>query len=24
VPKAMPATLFIRNHHGIRDWQRFL
>jgi 5-methylcytosine-specific restriction endonuclease McrA len=24
VPKAMPATMLIRNHHGIRDWQRFL
>ena len=24
VPKAVPATAFIRNHHGIRDWQKFL
>ena len=24
VPKALPATAFIRNPHGIRDWQRFL
>lgn len=24
VPRAMPATALIRNHHGIRDWQRFL
>jgi 5-methylcytosine-specific restriction endonuclease McrA len=24
VPKAMPATAFIRNHHGIRDWHKFL
>ena len=24
VPRALPATQFIRNHHGIRDWQRFL
>jgi 5-methylcytosine-specific restriction endonuclease McrA len=24
VPKAMPATAFIRNLHGIRDWQKFL
>lgn len=23
-PKAMPATLMIRNTHGIRDWARFL
>lgn len=23
-PRAMPATALIRNHHGIRDWQRFL
>jgi 5-methylcytosine-specific restriction endonuclease McrA len=24
VPKMMPATAFIRNHHGIRDWHKFL
>ena len=24
VPKAMPATAFIRNTHGIRDWHKFL
>ena len=24
VPKAMPATAFITNHHSIQDWQRFL
>lgn len=24
VPKALPATAFIRNPHGIRDWQKFL
>jgi 5-methylcytosine-specific restriction endonuclease McrA len=24
VPKALPATAFIRNQHGIRDWQMFL
>jgi 5-methylcytosine-specific restriction endonuclease McrA len=24
VPRAVPATFLIRNHHGIRDWQRFL
>ncbi len=24
VPKAMPATAFIRNPHGIRDWRMFL
>jgi 5-methylcytosine-specific restriction endonuclease McrA len=24
VPRALPATALIRNHHGIRDWQRFL
>ncbi len=24
VPKALPSTAFIRNHHGIRDWQKFL
>jgi len=24
VPRALPVTLFIRNHHGIRDWHRFL
>jgi len=24
VPRAMPASALIRNHHGIRDWQRFL
>ena len=23
-PRALPATLTIRNTHGIRDWQRFL
>jgi len=24
VPRAVPATILIRNHHDIRDWQRFL
>ena len=24
VPRALPATLMIRNLHGIHDWQRFL
>jgi len=24
VPRALPASALIRNHHGIRDWQRFL
>ncbi len=24
VPRALPASLLIRNLHGIRDWQRFL
>lgn len=24
VPKALPASAFIRNQHGIQDWQRFL
>lgn len=24
VPRALPATLLIRNLHGISDWQRFL
>ena len=24
VPRAVPAAALIRNHHGIRDWQRFL
>lgn len=24
VPKAMPATAFITNHHSIQDWLRFL
>jgi 5-methylcytosine-specific restriction endonuclease McrA len=24
VPRAMPVTALIRNHHGIKDWQRFL
>jgi len=23
-PKVLPATAFIRNPHGIRDWQKFL
>lgn len=23
-PRALPASALIRNHHGIRDWQRFL
>ncbi|WP_325099607.1 hypothetical protein [Luteolibacter yonseiensis] len=23
-PRALPATVLIKNHHGIRDWQRFL
>jgi hypothetical protein len=23
-PRAVPATILIRNHHDIRDWQRFL
>jgi len=24
VPRALPVTVLIRNHHGIADWQRFL
>lgn len=24
MPHALPSTMLIRNHHGIRDWQRFL
>lgn len=24
IPRAMPATSLIRNHHGIPDWHRFL
>lgn len=24
VPRALPATVLIQNHYGIRDWQRFL
>lgn len=24
VPRAVPATVLIRNQHGIRDWQKFL
>ena len=24
VPRSMPASILIRNHHGIPDWQRFL
>jgi 5-methylcytosine-specific restriction endonuclease McrA len=23
-PRALPATAFIRNHHGVQDWQHFL
>ena len=23
-PRAMPSSAFIRNHHGVRDWQHFL
>ena len=23
-PRPVPATLLIRNHHGIRDWQHFI
>jgi len=23
-PRAIPVTALIRNHHGIKDWQRFL
>lgn len=23
-PRALPASSFIRNHHGIRDWRHFL
>jgi len=23
-PKELPATLLIKNHHGVRDWERFL
>lgn len=23
-PKVLPATAFIRNPHGVRDWQKFL
>ena len=24
MPRALPATILIKNRHGIRDWQRFL
>ena len=24
VPRAMPSSAFIRNHHGVRDWRHFL
>ena len=24
IPRALPATILIKNLHGIRDWQRFL
>jgi len=24
VPRAMPASAYIRNHHGVRDWEHFL
>ncbi|MDP5004575.1 MAG: HNH endonuclease, partial [Verrucomicrobiales bacterium] len=24
IPRALPATVLIRNLHGIPDWQRFL
>ena len=23
-PRAMPVTAFIRNHHGVRDWEHFI
>ena len=23
-PRALPASVFIRNHHGVADWQHFL
>src|ERR1700678_3783681 len=23
-PRALPASAFIRNHHGVADWERFL
>jgi 5-methylcytosine-specific restriction endonuclease McrA len=23
-PRALPASVLIRNHHGVRDWKRFL
>ena len=23
-PRALPASVFIRNHHGVRDWEHFL
>jgi 5-methylcytosine-specific restriction endonuclease McrA len=23
-PRELPVTLSIRNHHGVRDWERFL
>ena len=24
VPRALPVTVLIRNHHGVRDWEHFL
>jgi len=24
VPRALPVTAFIRNHHGVADWEHFL
>ena len=24
VPRALPASMMIRNHHGVRDWKHFL
>lgn len=24
VPRALPASMMIRNHHGVRDWEHFL
>ena len=24
IPRALPVTVLIRNHHGVRDWEYFL
>jgi hypothetical protein len=24
IPREVPVSMFIRNHHGIRDWDYFL